>query len=133
MAEAAGGGSRLTRVRVTIAGTEYTLRTDESPKQVEKLANRVDRELRELSSRFPGVTLERLAVLLALRLTGQLERAKEQARAARKAPPPEVSASPDPSGVAEQSGAPSAAEAAAVAEPAEAATASSLFDPRQGD
>jgi cell division protein ZapA (FtsZ GTPase activity inhibitor) len=124
VAEAAGGGSRLNRVRVTIAGNEYHLRTDEPVKQVEKLAARVDRELRELAGRFPGVTLERLAVLLALRLAGQLERAREQARAARKAPPAGAAAASSPRTAASSS--PAEAEAATT-------TSTSLFDPPQGD
>lgn len=115
MAEASGTGSRLNRVRVTIAGDEYTLRTDEPAKHVEKLAARIDRELADLAERFPGVPRERLAVLLALRLAGQLERAREQARIARKATRPETP--------------PTQGEAAGEA----AAAGTSLFDPPQGD
>ncbi|MDI6871985.1 MAG: cell division protein ZapA [Bacillota bacterium] len=134
MTEGAGSGSRLNRVRVTIAGDEYNLRTDEPPKHVEKLAARVDRELRELASRFPGVPLERLAVLLALRLTSQLERAREQARLGRKTSRPEQSLTPgSPPAAAE----PSTRGEAGPSEAAAARTASggraSLFDSPQGE
>lgn len=129
MADAAGSGSRLNRVRVTIGGDEYTLRTDEPIKYVEKLAARIDRELSELAARFPGVPRERLAVLLALRFAGQLERAREQARSARKAARAEAAAgteAPEPT---------AGAGAAPPGAPAEGApaTGSSLFDPPQGE
>jgi cell division protein ZapA (FtsZ GTPase activity inhibitor) len=127
VAEAAGSGSRLNRVRVVIGGDEYTLRTDEPAKHVEKLAARVDRDLSDLAERFPGVPRERLAVLLALRLSGQLERARELARTARKAPRTE-------------SAAPEAAPAEPTAQTETPATGkgspasgSSLFDSPQGD
>lgn len=126
MADAAGNGSRLNRVRVTIGGDEYTLRTDEPVKYVEKLAARVDRELSELAMRFPGVPRERLAVLLALRLAGQLDRAREQARSVRKAGRAEAAA-----GTAEPPAADGAAPKDAPAD--DAGTGSSLFDPPQGD
>jgi cell division protein ZapA (FtsZ GTPase activity inhibitor) len=125
--EATGTGSRLNRVRVVIGGDEYTLRTDEPVKHVEKLAARVDRELGDLAEHFPGVARERLAVLLALRLSGQLERAREQARNARKVP---QGASPAPdAGPVVQTAAP---ETSAAGEDASTA-GSSLFDPPQGD
>lgn len=114
-----------------INGDEYTLRTDEPVKYVEKLAARVDRELAELAGRFPGVTRERLAVLLALRLTGQLDRAREQARAARKART-EAAAGAGPETAM------SAGQEAAEPQPSprqEPASppGTSLFDPPQGD
>lgn len=127
MAESSGTGSRLNRVRVVIGGDEYTLRTDEPAKHVEKLAARVDRELGELSDRFPNVPRERLAVLLALRLTGQLERAREQARNARKAP---TSSPAAPEGGPEEQAA--QAETASAGE-GTAPAGSNLFDPPQGD
>lgn len=128
MAEASGTGSRLNRVRVTIGGDEYTLRTDEPAKHVEKLAARVDRELGELTERFPNVPRERLAVLLALRLAGQLERAREHARNARKAPasPATVPEAGSEDQAAVQTETATAGEATAPA-------GSNLFDPPQGD
>lgn len=136
MAETTGSGSRLHRVRVMIAGDEYTLRTDEPVKQVEKLASRVDRELNELQERFPGVVRERLAVLLALRLAAQLERAREQSRAARKAAQAEAAAAADGEEPAPAGAAPPSSTATSPATQAgerEEAAGQSLFDPPQGD
>lgn len=132
MTETAGGGSRVNRVRVIIGGDEYTLRTDEPAKHVERLAARVDRDLSDLAERFPGVPRERLAVLLALRLTGQLEKARDQVRAARK-PRPEAPVEPEryPTGSAPIEAA-AVRETAASAEPSVPA-GTSLFDPPKGD
>ncbi|MGE5508572.1 MAG: cell division protein ZapA [Chitinophagales bacterium] len=122
------GNERFQRVRVTIAGEEYTLRTDEPVKHVEKLAARIDREMSELASRQPGVTRERLAVLVALGLASQVERLKEQAKAARKAAKAEVAAMAGPGGASASAPKP----AAAPAEPAPPA-AGSLFDSPGGE
>ncbi|HHW13538.1 MAG TPA: cell division protein ZapA [Firmicutes bacterium] len=133
MAETAGSGSRLHRVRVVIAGDEYTLRTDEPVKQVEKLAARVDRELSELQERFPGVVRERLAVLLALRLMAQLERAREQSRSARKAAQAEAAAAAEPAAGPAVASASAATPSRQTGEREETAAGQSLFDPPQGD
>lgn len=127
MAEAVGN-ERVQRVRVTIAGEEYTLRTDEPVKQVEKMAARIDREMSDLASRLPGVTRERLAVLVALGLASQVERLREQARAARKAAKAEAAATTEP---AEAQTPP--AETDGESEPASAPSARGLFDPPGGD
>jgi cell division protein ZapA (FtsZ GTPase activity inhibitor) len=85
MGDGSRGEVQLNRVKVTILGEEYTIKSDSDAKYVQRIAAKVDRELTEMGKQVPGVLRERLAVLLALNLMDKLEqRAARAARAEKK-------------------------------------------------
>lgn len=85
MGEGSRGEVQLNRVKVTILGEEYTIKSDSDAKYVQRIAAKVDKELAEMGKQAPNVPRERLAVLLALNLMDKLEqRAARAARAEKK-------------------------------------------------
>ncbi|MCM1523556.1 MAG: cell division protein ZapA [Ruminococcus sp.] len=54
------------KVRVNICGKDYNLRTDDEPEYLLELAERVDREINELTRSKPGFGVQNAAVFVAL-------------------------------------------------------------------
>ncbi|WP_240374655.1 cell division protein ZapA [Bacillus piscicola] len=54
------------RTIVTIYGQQYTIKGDASPEHVKKVADHLDRKMKEFKSRNPYLDTTRLAVLTAL-------------------------------------------------------------------
>ncbi|MDQ0256444.1 cell division protein ZapA [Evansella vedderi] len=56
------------RTSVTIYGQQYTIVGQENPEQVKKVAELVDRKMRELKSKNPYLDSNKLAVLTAVNI-----------------------------------------------------------------
>lgn len=54
------------KVKVTICGKEYSLRTDESPEYIKNLAVRTEKEINDLVKLKPGFGIQNAAVFVAL-------------------------------------------------------------------
>lgn len=54
------------KVKVTICGKEYNLRTDESPEYIKNLAVRTEKEINELVKQKPNFGIQNAAVFVAL-------------------------------------------------------------------
>ncbi|MEW6725018.1 MAG: cell division protein ZapA [Bacillota bacterium] len=66
------------RVAVTIYGEEYTLKSSASQEYVLKLAELVDRKMREVGEANPKLGISRVAVMAALRLADDLLRLRDE-------------------------------------------------------
>jgi cell division protein ZapA (FtsZ GTPase activity inhibitor) len=66
-------------VSVTIQGAEYTLRTESSPEHAKAVAAYVDQAITETMESGPRVESHKAAILAALRITGELFEAREEA------------------------------------------------------
>ena len=69
-----------TPVQVTIFGHSYTVRGEGDPAYVLEVAAYVDRKMREITGRLPGVPPSKLAILASLNIADELfkERARQQ-------------------------------------------------------
>ena len=67
-------------VRVTIYDREYAFRTTGDPKQLQELCANLDRRMREAAESTGTIDTLKLAVLAALSLSDDLQRAKEEAK-----------------------------------------------------
>ena len=74
----AGLDGAVARVRVRIAGEEYVIRGDAPPAHIEKIADVVDRKLRQLREQHRNLPFHRLALLAAIHLADELEKARAQ-------------------------------------------------------
>lgn len=72
-----GATVQTSRVEVEIAGENYVLRGDSSPEYIRELARRVDRMIREITSRNPRVSVAKAAVLAAINIADELKRLQE--------------------------------------------------------
>jgi cell division protein ZapA (FtsZ GTPase activity inhibitor) len=66
-------------VQVTIQGAEYTLRTETSPEHALEVAAYVDHVINETMGSGARVESHKAAILAALRITGELFEAREEA------------------------------------------------------
>ncbi|MFZ5898773.1 MAG: cell division protein ZapA [Bacillota bacterium] len=69
--------STTTRVEVEIGGEIYVLRGDAPAEHIIKVANEVDRRIRELIDRNPRLTLTKAAVLASLNIADELYKLQE--------------------------------------------------------
>lgn len=66
-----------TRLTVNIYGQEYTLRGDDPPEHIMEVATLVDKKMRQLGQRFPGLPVTKVAVLAALHMADELCKLRE--------------------------------------------------------
>ncbi|EPG67696.1 cell division protein ZapA [Leptospira wolffii] len=66
------------RVNARIQGDDYTIVGDTDPEYIHRLAELVDRKIRELHLGMPNASKLKLAVLAALNFADELEQAKSQ-------------------------------------------------------
>lgn len=71
------------KIRVTMAGRDYTLVSSDPPEYVRRVAELADRRLTEMTA-VSGLPLAQAAVLTCLNLTDDLIRAKDENTALRK-------------------------------------------------
>ena len=64
-------------VRVTIMGDEYSIRSDTSPEHTRRVAEYVDRAIRQVMNTGTIVESHKAAILAALQITDELFRARE--------------------------------------------------------
>ncbi len=64
-------------VRVTIMGEEYSIRSDASPEHTRRVAEHVDRAIRQVMSNGPIVESHKAAILAALQITDELFHERE--------------------------------------------------------
>ena len=69
--------AKKTTVKVTIAGEEYSIRTDTSPEHTRAVAAYVDRVLKGLQSGAASAERHRVAILAALQITDELFRERQ--------------------------------------------------------
>lgn len=67
------------RVKVSIAGVEYALTTEESPEYTALLASEVDRQLKEIRAAGPFISTDQAAVLAALQYADSAKKAEQSA------------------------------------------------------
>jgi len=67
-------------VPVTIYGQTYTLRADDDPGYVERLAAYVDKQVREVAKRTRSADTTKLFVLAALNIADELQQLKHEAK-----------------------------------------------------
>ncbi|MGH7719535.1 MAG: cell division protein ZapA [Gemmatimonadaceae bacterium] len=65
-------GNRKSSVKVSIAGEEYTIRSDESPEHTRAVAEYVDQAIGKILRGAGGVDARRAAILAALQITDEL-------------------------------------------------------------
>jgi len=66
-------------VQVTILGQQYSVRSDDDPEKVARVADFVNRRLTDLASRAPTADTHQVTVLALLNLAGEyLERVENQ-------------------------------------------------------
>ncbi len=74
----------LRRVRISIFGETYTIRSDERDEFLAQAARLVDSLMRDLSARAQGVESRQLAMLVALHLALELRKAEDGLAATRE-------------------------------------------------
>lgn len=67
----------MNHIRLTVAGTDYTIATDEPEEYVRRLADKVDRQMRALLEGDTRVTLTMASVLTAITLADEAEKSAE--------------------------------------------------------
>lgn len=65
----------MNKVKVTICGREYSLKTDDSPSYITGLAKKVDAAITEMMSSADNMSMQSAAVLAALAAYDELEKA----------------------------------------------------------
>lgn len=65
----------MNKVKVTICGREYSLKTDDSPSYITGLAKKVDAAITEMMSSADNMSMQSAAVLAALSAYDELEKA----------------------------------------------------------
>jgi cell division protein ZapA len=61
-----------TRVTVTIAGEEYTIKGNESAQYIEELARFVDKKIAEIQTRYPRLSKNKAIVLASLNIADEM-------------------------------------------------------------
>lgn len=64
--------------QVEIMGESYTLRTNDDPEYVRRVARYVDAKFREIKGASPSISYIRIAVLVALNIADELHKLKSQ-------------------------------------------------------
>lgn len=67
------------KIKVTIAGIEYALSTEESPEITAMLASAIDEKLKEIRSVNPFISTNQAAVLIALQYANDAKKAEMSA------------------------------------------------------
>jgi len=65
------------RVAVRILNQEYILKGTESPQYMEMLASHVDNKMRQITQRYPTLSVQKVAVLASLQLADDLIKLRE--------------------------------------------------------
>lgn len=65
-------------VKVTIAGEEFSIRSDESPERTQLVAEHVDTLIRGVLRSNPVVDLSKAAIMTALQISAELHTLREQ-------------------------------------------------------
>ena len=73
-------GGRKHVVKVRIVGEEYSIRSEAPPEHVRKVADHVDRAIREVMGAGTVIESHRAAILAALQITDDLFKARAEAR-----------------------------------------------------
>ena len=71
------------KTEVTIVGKRYSIIAEEKKEYVMKVAEYVDKKMRELSDKNPELTQERAAVLAAINIADEYFKAEENADSLR--------------------------------------------------
>ena len=66
------------RVQVNIYGEEYTVRSDGDVEYIQKVAQYVDDQMRDIAEKMPNKSPGRVAVLAALNITDELLRLRHE-------------------------------------------------------
>lgn len=66
------------RVVVSIFDREYVVRSHEEEEDIKKLAAYLDQKMRDIKSRIPQLSANKVAVLTALNLTAELFKVQEE-------------------------------------------------------
>lgn len=67
------------KVKVTIAGIDYALSTEESPEYTTVLATEIDERLKEIRAANPFISTNQAAVLIALQYANTSKKAEQSA------------------------------------------------------
>ncbi|TDA68349.1 MAG: cell division protein ZapA [Clostridia bacterium] len=67
----------LTRLTVSIYGQEYTIRGDEPPEYIRDVVSLVDKKMRQIGQKSPGLPITKVAVLAALHMADELCKLRE--------------------------------------------------------
>lgn len=68
-------------VKVTIAGEDYSIRSDESPEHTRAVAEHVDRAIRDVLQSMQVVETQRAAIMAAMQITDELFRTRRVSEA----------------------------------------------------
>lgn len=71
-------------VKVTIAGTGYTLKTDETEKFTLELAKEIDSKIQEIKKANPFISTNQIAILVALEYGSDCKKAEKNTEELRK-------------------------------------------------
>ncbi|MBP1561200.1 MAG: cell division protein ZapA [Oscillospiraceae bacterium] len=70
-------GSVMNKVKVTICGKEFSLKTDEAPSYFTQLAKKVDTEIYKMASSADNISIQSAAVLVALQAFDEAQKAND--------------------------------------------------------
>ena len=76
-AENMKGTLMMNKVKVTICGKEFSLKTDEAPDYFTKLAEKVDSEIYKMASSADNMSIQSAAVLVALSAFDEAQKAND--------------------------------------------------------
>jgi len=76
----AATGEEKKRVVVEILGEEYIIRSSSSIEHMLEVGRYVDRLMRELKEKYPGLSLQKIAILAALNLASDLLSLRKQGK-----------------------------------------------------
>ena len=65
-------------VKVTIAGEEFSIRSDESPERTQQVAEHVDTLIRGILRSTPVVDVSKAAMMAALQISAELHKLREE-------------------------------------------------------
>lgn len=67
----------MNKVRVTICGKEFSLKTDEAPSYFTELAKKVDSEIYKMASSSDNISIQSAAILVALAAYDEAQKAND--------------------------------------------------------
>lgn len=67
----------MNKVKVTICGKEFSLKTDEAPSYFTQLAKKVDTEIYKMASSADNISIQSAAVLVALQAFDEAQKAND--------------------------------------------------------
>ena len=74
----------MNKIKITVAGTQYSIMSQEEPEYVEGLARNLDKQLRTLLGTNPALSLSDALILCALQYMDEIKEAKDREEALRK-------------------------------------------------